>query len=343
MSMNESDRQELVEILRIEFNGKTDGGRRNLLLPQCPWCGKDGYKYGIRIGASYGNKQFGSSHCFKCGRSCKNLKATLELLRRSDLMPTETEELEEDLSTELTLFEDEIDDELVPVDMPQGYKRTFKNRYLKSRGWRASDYDYFPVGTNRGLDWRFDNYVILPVIENKTTVGFVARHTWSKDEIEAYNRRHLRKILRYKNSNENDGNGFEKLIYNIDAVIPFVTDTVIVCEGIFDVVGLTRKLELYDNERIQAVATFGKKISDTQIYKLQIKGVRTLVMGYDQDAIDTTKTLVKDLEKYFDVLVIDIPQNWEEKDFDEMSARQLYTLFSSHLKSVKEFNLSGEL
>lgn len=67
------------------------------------------------------------------------------------------------------------------------------------------------------------------------------------------------------------------------------TNTVILAEGVFDVVALTRKLELYDNPHIAAVATFGKKISDVQIYKLQSKGVRTVVIGYDGDAVEAVK------------------------------------------------------
>lgn len=343
MKMNEQDRQELVDLLTLEFNGKVDGGRKNLLLPTCPWCGHDGYKYGIRIAGSSGAKMFGGSHCFHCGRSASGLKQTLEALGHRELMPTDTTEYDEEMSVELDLFENEINDELVECKMPKGYKRTFKNRYLKSRGWKADDYTYFEVGTNRGMDWQFDDYIIIPVIENGIKVGYVGRKTWSKEDIEKYNRAHKRRILRYRNSTEREGNGFEKLIYNIDAVIPFVTDTVVLCEGVFDVVGLNRKLELYDNESVQAVATFGKKISDTQIYKLQARGVKTLIIGYDQDASDTIEKLSKELEEYFDIYIADIPQNWECKDWDEMSEWQVYEIFAKHLKSVVEYNLEGGL
>ena len=66
---------------------------------------------------------------------------------------------------------------------------------------------------------------------------------------------------------------------------------------------ITRKLNLYDNHHIAAVATFGKKISEAQIYKLQSKGVRTVVIGYDGDAVSAintaakTKTMVKKVKK----------------------------------------------
>lgn len=50
-----------------------------------------------------------------------------------------------------------------------------------------------------------------------------------------------------------------KLLYNYDTIIEGETDTVILVEGVFDVIALTRKLELYDNQRVAVVATFGKK------------------------------------------------------------------------------------
>lgn len=92
--------------------------------------------------------------------------------------------------------------------------------------------------------------------------------------------------MRYRNSTEND---FVKLLYNYDAVIEDETDTVIIVEGVFDAIALTRKLNLYDNSQIVVVATFGKKISDVQIYKLQSKGVKTVVVGYDGDAVESIK------------------------------------------------------
>lgn len=69
--------------------------------------------------------------------------------------------------------------------------------------------------------------------DNHTTVGYVARHTWSKAEIDTHNRKAKYngeyKILRYRNSTDND---FSKLLYNYDSIRPDETDTVILTEGI---------------------------------------------------------------------------------------------------------------
>lgn len=338
MYLNAELRLSIAEELRYDLNGKLDGSKRNILVPECPFCGHGGYKYGIYIGPDVGRKRFGMSNCYHCNRRLGKLRETLAALGREDLMPKETAELDDSESIEFSL-DDEIDDELVEIQMPRGYKRCFRNAYLKSRGWNADDYEYFPVGTNRGFDREFDDYVILEVRDEGRTVGFVARNIMSKDEIETYNSRHHFKIRRYKNSDEKNGNGFSKMLYNYDAIEPLVTHSVILCEGAFDVVGLNRKLELYENRSIVPVATFGKKISLEQMFKLQKKGVEQVVIGYDSDAKETTSRIALELERYFDVLIADIPDG-VGKDWDEMDVEDIYDVFAFGLKTVREFNLS---
>lgn len=329
-------RQEIAEELIEELHGKFDGSRKNIIA-NCPHCGKE-KKFGVYVGPGAARKRFGMSNCFVCGLRLGTLKATLNFLGRTDLLPSETTELDDELTDSEALFDESIDDELVVVDLPKGYKRCFRNRYLKSRGWNADDYEYFPVGTNRGLEREFEGYVIFEIRDEGRVVGFVARSTWSKDEIEDYNRRHRYPLRRYKNNNEDLGNGFSKLLYNYDSIRPLETHSVILCEGVFDVVALTRKLELYENKAFVPVATFGKKISIEQMYKLQAKGVEQVVVGYDNDAKETISAIATELDKYFDVLIADIPDGIG-KDWDEMDVEDIYDVFSNNLKTIREFNL----
>lgn len=331
-------RHSITEDLLYELGGKMDGGRRNIVVQNCPFCGHDGFKFGIYVGPDIKRKRFGASNCFSCGRGFRTLHDTLNALGLDRLMPAETIELDDTETDISAMFEDEIDDSLVEIVMPKGYKRCYKNQYLKSRGWNVDDYEYFPVGTNRGIDLEYADYVILEIRDEGRIVGFVARSILSKEEIEAYNTRHSFKIRRYKNSDESIGNGFAKMLYNFDAIEPMVTHSVILCEGPFDVVGLNRKLELYDNKSIVPIATFGKKISQEQMYKLQKKGVEQIVIGYDNDAKETTARIAIELEKYFDVLIADIPDG-VGKDWDEMDVEDIYDVFASNLKTVREFNL----
>lgn len=324
--------------LLYDLGGKLDGSRRNILVPNCPFCGHDGFKYGIYIGSNAGKKRFGMSNCYHCNRRFGSLKETLKALGREDLIPVETAELDDDTDIS-AMFDDEIDDDLVEIAMPKGYKRCYKNAYLKSRGWNTDDYEYFPVGTNRAIEREYQDYIILEVLDEGRRVGFVARSILSKEEIDSYNARHHYQIRRYKNSDERNGNGFAKMLYNYDAIEPMVTHSVILCEGPFDVVGLNRKLELYDNKSIVPVATFGKKISQEQMFKLQKKGVEQIVIGYDNDAKETTSRIGMELEKYFDVLIADIPDG-VGKDWDEMDVEDIYDVFAFNLKTIREFNLT---
>lgn len=241
------------------------------------------------------------------------------------------------LCASLTLFDDdEIDDSLVEITMPTGYKRTFRNNYLKSRGFTADDYEYFPCGTNRNIEIKYADYVLMEIRDEGRLVGFVGRHTWSKDDINDFNRTHRFQMRRYNNSTDN---GFGKLLYNYDAVRPYKTRTVILCEGVFDAIALVRKLDLYDSEMIVPVATFGKKISEAQIYKLQAKGVEQVVLGYDADAVDDSSRIAMQLDNYFDVYIADLGKAGG-KDWDEMPTEDIYDIFANGIKTIREFNLN---
>jgi DNA primase len=115
------------------------------------------------------------------------------------------------------------------------------------------------------------------------------------------------------------------------------TDIVVLTEGIFDAISLTRKLDLYDDHSIVPIATFGKKISDTQMLKLQDKGVRTVVIGYDSDATESINKAAQMLSDYFDVFIAKIDS--DGKDWDEMSYKDIYHTFAYNLMTPVEFKL----
>ena len=340
MHISKEEKEFLIKELIQELHGKLDGSRKNIVVPTCPYCGHKGGKFGIYVGQETDRKKLFMSHCFSCGHTTTQLNDLLSDINRPDLMLEETASFAPvEIPKFFSLDEEEIDDTLHVVEMPEGWKRCYRNSYLKSRGFVCDDYDYFPVGTTRGLNWKFDDYVVFPIIDNEDIVGYIGRHTWPKDKIDEYNKRAKRnnkyQILRYNNSTEND---FIKLLYNYDSVIEDETDTVIIVEGVFDVIALTRKLELYDNHRVAVVATFGKKISDTQIYKLQEKGVETVIIGYDGDALESINTAAEKLEDYFDVYIAYIAD--PTADFDSMDFWDIYDAFSESLKTPLEYKLN---
>ena len=343
MILSKEEKNHIIQELQLELHAKPDGGRKNLIVPTCPFCGHEGGKFGIYIGNETDRKKPFMSHCFSCGHSTLTLEQLLTEIGRTDLIIEDTFNFDDANKTDDFSFleddEKEIDDTLSIVEMPEDYKRTFFNKYLNQRGFTVDDYAYFPVGTTRDMNFKYDDYVIFPIIDSGDYVGYVSRHIWSKEEIDEYNRRakHNGKyqIMRYKNSTEND---FIKLLYNYDMIIEDVTDTVILVEGVFDVISLTRKLNLYDNPYIAVVATFGKKISDVQIYKLQSKGVQTIVIGYDGDAVEAIKKTGDTLNEYFDVYVADIQDS--KSDFDSMDFWDIYDTFAFELKTITEYKLN---
>lgn len=340
MELSTKETEYMVAEIQAALGAKLDGGGKNLIA-RCPYCGKDG-KYGVYIGRETDRKKPFMAHCFSCGNSTQDLNQTLEAIGRPDLIVTKTAELGATLDSSL-LFplteQEEIDDLLGIVELPEFYRRTFSHPYLKGRGFTFDDYEFFPVGSTGKLNFRYDDYVIFPIIDSADTVGYVARHLWSKADIDRYNRRAKvtgdYPIRRFRNSTEND---FVKLLYNYDAIKEGRTETVLLCEGIFDVVALTRKLDLYENERVAAVATFGKKISRQQIYKIQSKGVRNVVVGYDGDAVDAIKRTASDLSRYFEVLIADISD--PEKDWEDLTPKEIYEVFAHGLRTPVEYQIT---
>jgi len=338
MQISEEQKELIIRELCAELDGRLDGGHKNIVVPVCPFCGKKGGKFGIYVGKN--EKKLFWSHCFHCGYTQKNFNKFLKDIGRMDLEIKETADLDMDIDgDEIDFMSDEEDDiELVEVKMPDGWKRTFKNKYLKSRGFIAELCDKFPVGTTRGLNWQYDDYVIFQVIMDGKCVGYIGRNIQSKEIIDAHNERSHYQIRRYLNSTEND---FSKLLFNYDSVIAGKTRTVILTEGIFDTIRLVKMFELYDNELIAPVATFGKSISQAQMILLQKKGVSQVVVAYDMDDVGKkaiTKTLA-DLDPYFDVLALQL-QTDEAKDIDECSWWELYDSFSYGLLEQAEFNLN---
>lgn len=341
MQYSAKNKETVISELAHELGARPDGTGKNLIAPRCPYCGKEGGKYGIYVGEPTDRKQPFMAHCFSCGHSTSTLEQLLQDIGRLDLLPTATADPAAPVATSLWLtppVHEEIDDTLWAVALPDFYRRRFTHPYLRSRGFTYEDYACFSVGDTGRLNRRYTDYIIFPVLNDGDTVGYVARHLWPKVEIDAHNRRAKRtgayKILRYRNSTENE---FSKLLYNYDAIEAGLTQTVILTEGIFDVVALTRSLDLYHDHRTVPVATFGKKISLVQIFKLHWKGVQHVIVGYDGDAVEATKKTISQLSPYFDVRVADILD--PTKDWEDMPAEQTRELFAHGLMRPLDYKL----
>lgn len=339
LNISEERKELLIRELCSELNGRLDGGHKNIVVPVCPFCGKKGGRFGIYVGPA--EEKLFWAHCFRCGYTQKNPNKLFKDIGRPDLEIKEVAslELETEDEDEIDFMDDEEPEtELEEVEMPKGWKRTFKNKYLKKRGFLMELYDKFPVGTTRGLNWQYDDYVIFQIIMNGKCVGYIGRNVMSKEEIDEHNERSRYQIRRYLNSTEND---FSRLLFNYDSIIPGETRCVILTEGIFDTMRLVKMFELYDNPMIVPIATFGKSISEEQMELLQKRGITQVVVAYDMDDVGKkaiTKTMAV-LDPYFDVLALTL-QTDGAKDIDECSWWELYDSFSYGLLEQAEFNLN---
>lgn len=334
MNIDRELREEIISAIIQYFRGRLDGGRKNIVC-DCPFCDGKG-KFGIRVAKDDGSKKQWMSNCFKCQKKFGGLENILEYIHREDLIPSDAKVEKVEMLFNVD-EEDELDDSLEECELPPGYKRKFFDKYLNKRGFESDDYDYFPVGISD--NFKFDGYIIIPIYDNGVVVGYVGRSKMSKKDIDKHNDAAKKtgeyKILRYRNSTDND---FVKLLYNYDAVIEDETETVILVEGVFDVISIVRELELYDNHRVVPVATFGKKISDVQIYKLQSKGVRNVVIMYDADAVETIKKTADKLSDYFDVIIAD-PID-PEKDAGDMSFWEFWDTFCYKMYTPRDYSLN---
>ncbi len=184
--------------------------------------------------------------------------------------------------------------------------------------------------------------MIFPIYDAGDIVGYVSRHTWSKDDIDAYNdtakRNGKYQIRRYNNSIEND---FVKLLYNYDAVIEDETDTVILVEGVFDVIALTRKLDLYDNHRIVPVCTFGEENKRRPDFQIAKQGRKDIIIGYDTDASDAINVAADKLNEYFDNVMIAKLVGRKVRTGTKLSSGTSYDTFAESLYTPIEYKLSN--
>ena len=310
--MNLLTYDDLTEVLE---NVRLDGRRRNA-ISDCPYCGKS-QKFGVSLVKDHNLWQ-----CFSCGERGGSFKL-MTYFDRLDLIQ-EFFDVDDELENPFDeLEEEDLDLELEEVELPEDTKKVASDEYLEGRGWYDESFFDFPVYRSKYFKYR--DYVMLGVMMYGSLVGYVSRHTWSKEDIENYNKIQKRKggyqILRYKNS---DGNEFSKMLYGFDTIIEGKTDTVILVEGAMDVVQITQELELFEGESLRAVASFGKKISEEQIFHLQEKGVKNLIVMFDDDAIEDVKRL--DLDKYFNVLIAstnDADGVEEGDDVGDLDAEQI--------------------
>jgi hypothetical protein len=284
----------------------------------CIFCGKEGHMYV--------SKETQLFDCKKCGEHGSIYKL-LKQLGKTYLLGGSTIEIRDTIQSLRNMLEKELENdevmlkELPLVSMPAGWKISLTSTaYLKNRGITPDDCKRYNIGATK-LFKKYENYVLIPVYDNKEIKGFVGRYGSKKVPDNK---------LRYNNS---AGTKFSELLFGYDEITEN-TSTVILVEGIFDKISVDKVLRLWDQEEIKCVCTFGKKISFEQSKKLRLKGIINIILIYDFDAIKEIRKYGLELENYF---ITSIGYT-TKKDIDECSEEEALEVFS-HLQRPKDFNI----
>ena len=175
-----------------------------------------------------------------------------------------------------------------PIPFPLHAVEVYGNMpFLKNRGITQNDVQHFGLfGCDAGL---YNNRLVFPVWENRRFVYFQARAMWEPKPGEKH-----KKVL---NPPKSRGSlGATDVLMNLDAAKQY--QRVAITEGPIDCVHAG-----YD-----AVCTFGKKISPTQIAKMIKAGVKAVDLMWDADAYDNAIQYAPQLTPFFDTKIVRLPQ-----------------------------------
>ena len=304
-------------------------GPKNHIISDCPWCGKDKHFYVNKGVKKKKNRIF--YHPYDCKKCGVNGSVYTLLAKLNSLYLIQGNEINHDKLNKYDFEqnEDGIDfDELLLENkkLPIGSKDVINGskeyNYLKSRKFNDIDFElYTPKFTL--IKRLYKDYVILPIYQDFEIKGYVGRYIGKGDNI------------RYRNSKNTE---FSKIIGGFDEINKR-TNSVIFVEGYFDKISVTTELGLHYIDELKCCCTFGKKISDYQIWLLLNRtNVKNIILMWDgSDAVNDMKKTSFLLSKYFNVQVA---FTGFDKDPGELSQNEL-ELILDNLKTPQNFWLNN--
>ncbi len=311
------------ELLKRSLLNATLNGLQSHYISDCPFCGKSQHLYVQRKTSRTTRGGKNASYYWQC-KKCDSGGGIFKLLKKLDKLHIISNQREVnilDTFVKKSLFEQEVQVQQHNPPRPLGWKSIKHHSYLNNRGFEPWQYLLYSAGTTV-IDPSLRKYIVFKVINNSEYNGYVARLFTEDDQ-----------LLRYKNSKLTD---FSTLLFGLDE-INCNTDTVIIVEGLFDKAAVDRVLELYIEDDVKCVACFGKKISIVQINAILNKGVRNIVVLYDNDAVEATKKYSNELSAHFDSVRV----GWVEYgDPGDISSIDQMSHILDNLYDPVEFSLS---
>lgn len=261
----------LINNARVSLDG-------NNIYGNCPYCGGD--EFGISLIKD--NHLWGCFRKKQCGET-GNIYKLCKKLGRMDILGKQIDVRKKlDIKIQDSPINENTGEFLkLPKNYPIGFKRLYNDEYLNNRGFNEQDYNYWKVGYTNLLD-EYKGYIITLCEEEGECKGWIGRYkkpeAWIKNYNEKAKKEGIKTIPKYNNSHSVE---FDKMVFNYDRISP--RSHVILCEGVFDVFNVTRQLNLYNNKRLVACATYGAQISDYKIWKLKNKKVGKVILFFDFD------------------------------------------------------------
>lgn len=331
--------QEIIESL-ID-NCQPDHKGKNL-YGTCPWCGED--EFGISLEENHLYGCFRGKHCGESG----NIFKLLAFLDRTDLIKDKDGWKETDVFENITNPFMELDseeyEELPKISPPAGWRRIESHDYLKGRGFTDAQFKKYPIGITK-LTKKFKDYIVFKIVVAGESRGYVSRSLKEKSEIDILNKNIKSKnskngtktplVLRYINSADTD---FSKILYGIEDHFPGIHKGIIIVEGLFDKINIEIQMgSLISDLGLVVCCTWGKKFSPEQVDAAKDRGVKTIMIMYDPDAVDSSSKYGLDLEFTFDKIgVCSCP---EDKDPGDMTQEEILDSLINY-KSPVQFSQS---
>ena len=276
----------------------------------CAFCGKEQHMY-----VSLDTQLWDCKRCGEHGSIVKLLRHLDKLYLLGGATIDDNDEIKS-IRDSVQSVEQMDDKELKDVRMPVGWRVLEKScDYLLGRGIDGRLCKRYNIGSTKLVE-RYKNYILIPIYDEGRIRGFIGRYA---------NKVVPDDKLRYSNSLRTQ---FARLLFGYDEIVVGRTATVILVEGVFDKMACDRYLDLWNNEDVKCVCTFGKKISDAQILKLENKKVQKIILLYDFDAVKEMKRYSIELEKHFETYITFTVK----KDIDECTKQEALAVFSNLYK-----------
>lgn len=310
--------------LKLLFpNSFLDYGKQNLMA-ECPWCNFS--EFGIELADNHRFNCFRKKNCGETGNIFKLLKklGRFDLLSHDGIESIKYDErLENIIEKKIELS---LDLTIETIEPPLGWKRIYSDYYLESRDFDS--FDKFEVGKTK-LFRKLRDHVVLLIRDRGEVKGYVARIAKTKLELKAMEESLGHKVPRYQNSKTD----FTKLLGGYDEITN-ETDTIILVEGMFGKEAVDRHLKLDNQGRVKCNCTFGAKLSPEQIFKLQLKGIKHIILFFDIDVINKIKKYTMEYLNEFESVRI-IHTNNKDKDPADLTYEEMIKVYNNLIDPIE--------